>query len=66
MTGNLIAQRFNLSSRADLWKLREYHGKLEHVVPFDDSGPNAPSVEESIDAIVNTFEDDFEQARGLA
>jgi len=31
MTGRLIAQKFNLSNRANLWKLREYHGKLEHT-----------------------------------
>jgi hypothetical protein len=31
MTGKLIAQKFNLSNRTNLWKLREYHGKLEHT-----------------------------------
>jgi hypothetical protein len=31
MTGTLIAQRFNLSNRANLWTLREYHGTLEHT-----------------------------------
>jgi len=31
MTGKLIAQKFNLSNRANLWKLREYHGKLDHT-----------------------------------
>jgi hypothetical protein len=31
MTGKLIAQKFNLSNRANLWRLREYHGKLEHT-----------------------------------
>jgi hypothetical protein len=31
MTGKLIAQKFNLSNRANLWKLRDYHGALEHT-----------------------------------
>jgi hypothetical protein len=31
MTGYLIAEKFNLSNRANLWKLREYHGTLEHT-----------------------------------
>jgi hypothetical protein len=31
MTGLLIAQKFNLSNRTNLWKLRDYHGKLEHT-----------------------------------
>jgi hypothetical protein len=31
MIGKLIAQKFNLSSRANLWKLRDYHGTLEHT-----------------------------------
>jgi hypothetical protein len=31
MTGELIAQKFNVSNRANLWKLREYHGTLEHT-----------------------------------
>jgi hypothetical protein len=31
MISKLIAQKFNLSNRANLWKLREYHGKLEHT-----------------------------------
>jgi len=31
MTGKLIAQKFNLSNRANLWKLRDYHGTLEHT-----------------------------------
>jgi hypothetical protein len=31
MTGYLIAEKFNASNRANLWKLREYHGTLEHT-----------------------------------
>jgi hypothetical protein len=31
MTGYLIAQKFNLSNRANLWTLRTYHGSLEHT-----------------------------------
>jgi hypothetical protein len=31
MIGYLIAEKFNLSNRANLWKLREYHGTLEHT-----------------------------------
>ena len=31
MTGLLIAQKFNLSNRANLWRLRDYHGHLEHT-----------------------------------
>jgi hypothetical protein len=31
MTGYLIAEKFNASNRANLSKLREYHGKLEHT-----------------------------------
>jgi hypothetical protein len=31
MTGKVIAQKFNLSNRANLWKLREYHGTLEQT-----------------------------------
>lgn len=31
MTGKLISQKFNLSNRASLWTLREYHGKLDHT-----------------------------------
>ena len=31
MTGNLIDQKFNLSNRGNLWKLRECYGKLEHA-----------------------------------
>ena len=32
MIGKLIAQKFNLSNRANLWTLREYHGAaLQHT-----------------------------------
>jgi len=31
MTGYLIAEKFNASNRANLRKLREYHGTLEHT-----------------------------------
>ncbi len=31
MIGYLIAEKFNLSNRANLWRLREYHGTLEHT-----------------------------------
>ncbi len=31
MTGYLIAEKFTLTNRANLWKLREYHGTLEHT-----------------------------------
>jgi len=44
-------------------------GKNVYVdVPFDDSDPNAPKVDnlQPVDAIANTDEDDLEQARRLA
>ena len=97
MTGKLVAQKFNLSNRASLWMLRDYHGALEHTycdplgrlqsvtaehahrliaagknvyvdVPFDDSDPKAPKVQDlqTVDAIADTDEDDLEQARRLA
>jgi hypothetical protein len=97
MTGKLIAQKFNLSNRANLWMLREYYVTLAHTycdplgrlqsvtaehadrliaagknvyvdVPFDDSDPNAPKVEdlESVDVITDTEESDLELARRLA
>jgi hypothetical protein len=31
MTDRLVAQKFNLSNRASLWMLRDYHGTLEHT-----------------------------------
>ena len=31
MSGYLIAEKFNLSNRGNLWKLRDYHGRLEHT-----------------------------------
>jgi len=31
MTAKLIAHKFNLSNRANLWKLREYHGNPDHT-----------------------------------
>jgi len=31
MIGKLIAQKFNLSNRANLWQLREYYSKLDHT-----------------------------------
>ena len=40
MTGYLIAQKFNVSNRANLWRLREYHGTLEHTY-CDPVGPIA-------------------------
>jgi histidinol phosphatase-like enzyme len=31
MTGKLIVETFNQSNRVNLWKLRDYHGKLGHT-----------------------------------
>jgi len=51
MTGYLIAQKFNASNRANLWKQREYHGKLEHTYCYP-TGRLEPVTAEHADRLI--------------